>query len=123
MKNINKKLPKQIEMFSKTFRITYHRKIQNVDPQNKTVKIVKGEIVSPVIYGNVNFTTNTIRLYKGKGYPIIEIWHNLLHEVVHIIEKHKTIKFRKQRVEDIVDCLAGGFLHFLVENNIKIIKE
>ncbi|HRZ18946.1 MAG TPA: hypothetical protein P5136_02725 [Methanofastidiosum sp.] len=108
-------LPKQITVFSKTYRIVYCRKLENVDSYNKNKEKKK-----KAVFGSVDFEKMEIRLFRGKGFPFSEVWRYLIHEWNHIIEREMNIDFKKMTDEQIIDGFAVGTLHILVENNIYI---
>jgi hypothetical protein len=112
---ISSRLPKEIRMFSKTYKVIYVKKLKEVDISN-----IDHEKTGSIIYGTVDFLKNEITLFKGKGFPKEDIWHYLIHEINHIIEYELSIDFKKDISEKIIDNFAMGFLHFLVENRINI---
>lgn len=115
---ISSRLPKEIRMFSKVYKIIYVKKLEQVDIENKD-----RDENGITIYGYVDFLKNEIVLYKGKGFPKEDVWHYLLHEVNHIIEYALSIDFRKDPLDKIIDNFAMGFLHFIIENKITVSRK
>jgi hypothetical protein len=112
---ISSRLPKEIRMFSKTYKVIYVKKLEQVHPDNE-----EREKTGNIVYGNVDFLKNEIVLYRGKYFPNEEVWHYCLHEINHIIEYELSIDFKKDYSDKIIDNFAMGMLHFLIENNIHI---
>jgi hypothetical protein len=120
--NTKSSLPKKINIFSKTYTIKYIKKLEDVDPANNKDSIKNRTVDSQAIFGTVDFSTNEIRVYKGKDYPIQSVIQILLHELSHCIEKELTIDFRKDDLEKIIDNFALGFYSILVENDFNMHK-
>jgi hypothetical protein len=115
-------LPKKINVFSKTYTIKYIKKLEDVDPANNKNSIKNRAVDTQAIFGTVNFSTNEIRIYSGKDYPLQSIIHTLFHELSHCIEKELTIDFKKDDPEKIIDNFALGFYNILADNDFDIHK-
>ena len=100
-------LPKKVTVFSKEFEITYVKHVSEVDKDKEDA-----------LYGQVDYRTDKIRIYKPEGSSDGEVWHIVFHEVFHIIKDNMNIDFAQDDEERIIDTLALGMFHFLKENKI-----
>lgn len=119
-KAISSRLPKEIRIFSKVYKVKYIRKLENIDSINKKKSSPKADYEKEVIWGNIDFSKCEIRVYKNKEYPMSQTISILLHEIVHCIEHELSIDFNKDDPEKIVDNIAIGFYNLLIENDFNI---
>lgn len=98
-------LPEVISFLSKKFNIKYFENVSDVDQYKEDS-----------LFGQVNFRTNTIRIYKPEDSNTVNVLHTIFHEVIHIIKENLSIDFVNDEEERIIDNLAIGIVHLLVEN-------
>jgi len=106
-KVISNNLPKMVTIFSKEFSITYVEEFSEVDRAKEES-----------LYGQVDYRTNSIRIYKPKDYSLENTWHILLHEIVHIIKDNMNVDFQQDEEERIIDNFALGFMHLCFANKL-----
>jgi hypothetical protein len=102
--------PTKVLMFSKEFSVKYCDKPEEVDSDGESL-----------LRGQVDFDNSEIRIFKGDKTNAAEVWHVIIHEVMHIIKVNTALKFSEEtedEEDDVIDCLAMGIAHFLVENNL-----
>lgn len=67
------------------------------------------------LWGQVDYWTRTIRVYDNDN-PVQDVWHTILHEVLHAIasELHVDEKFSDE--DELVDLVALALVDVLVRN-------
>lgn len=103
--------PNQIKVLDHYYKIEYCEKPSDVD-------IFKRES----LWGQVDYWTRTIRVYKTQETPNEEILNTIIHEVLHILisgMKIDDIISDKKNEEKIVHLLATGLNMFFNDNDIR----
>ncbi len=104
------KLPDKINLLGKVYTISYVDKPSDVDIFKRSS-----------LWGQIDYWTKTIRIYKKDDFPIEEIFQTLLHEILHgiIAELHlqDLIKDDKSHKEEPIDLLSMALADFLSRNN------
>ena len=103
-------LPDSIDILGIRYSVEYLEKPSDVD-------IHKRES----LWGQVDFWTRSIRIYDDGGRrPVEDIWHTILHEVIHAI--CSALKIEDEDEED-TDLLALGLLNVLSANKWMAVSE
>ena len=70
------------------------------------------------LWGQIDFWTRTIRIYQ-KDFNAEDIFHSLLHEIMHGIESELCLKaFKEDNGHDELDILALALSDVLFRNNL-----
>lgn len=103
------KLPDIVNLLGKVYRILYVDKPSDVDIFKRNS-----------YWGQIDPWTRSIRIYKGEDFPIEEVFHVLLHEVMHGIVSelylHDLINADKSHKEEPIDLIALALADFLIRN-------
>ena len=67
------------------------------------------------LWGQIDFWTRTIRIYTGDK-PNSDIWHTLIHEVLHGISSDLNLVLGKDEHHDDLDVLALALTDVLFRN-------
>lgn len=96
--------PETVNILGTTYRIAYCDQALDVDCDHKLQ-----------MWGQINFWTRTIRIYAHER-QAADIWHTLLHEVLHGIQE--ALHMQKVSLEDdnVIDVLAITLSDVLLRN-------
>lgn len=99
------KLPNELYIVGKKYKIIYCDKPSEVDYKKREA-----------LWGQIDYWSRTIRVYKGAETTVEDVLHTLMHEVIHAVTDHLKIRFDDDKEEDIVDLLALGITNVLIDN-------
>ena len=103
-------LPDSIDILGIRYSVEYLEKPSDVDIHKRSA-----------LWGQVDFWTRSIRIYDDGGRrPVEDIWHTILHEVIHAI--CSALKIEDEDEED-TDLLALGLLNVLSTNKWMAVSE
>jgi len=106
------KLPSELKIFSKIYKIIYLDKISEVDKKNESI-----------LYGQVSHDDHIIRIYRNKSRQKAEIWHTLWHEILHIIFNCLAINIDEVGdFEKFIDNISLAIMHVCIENKLDFSK-
>jgi hypothetical protein len=99
------KLPTEVNILGKHYSIIYVDNPADVDPRKRES-----------LWGHIDYWTRTIRIYVNE-IPIEDVWHTILHEVLHAIGKalHLEVLYKTED-EETVDLLALALTDVLIRN-------
>lgn len=100
-------LPETVKIVDTVYKIEYCDKPSDVDLYKRQS-----------LWGQIDYWTRTIRIYKGNNYTELDVRQTLLHEILHgIVEKFKIDQIEKHADhEKIIDLLATGINVILSDN-------
>jgi len=99
------KRPTEVNICGKVYSITYCDNPAEVDIFKRSV-----------YWGQIDHWTRSIRVY-AKGLADTDVWHNLLHEIIHgIVEEMKLKHLENEDVHDDLDVLALGLVDTFSRN-------
>lgn len=96
--------PDNINILGVVYKVTYVDKPSDAD-------IYKRDS----LWGQIDFWTRTIRVYDNGDRPGEDIWHTILHEVIHGIEEALNLKSLKEAHDD-VDVLSLALIDVIFRN-------
>lgn len=97
--------PTSINILGVEYKVQYTDKPSDVD-------IFKRES----LWGQIDYWTRTIRVYNGESTPVQDLWHTIIHEVLHGIAVHLHINEKFNDDDDLVDLVALALVDVLVRN-------
>lgn len=107
MKKQQNNYPNSVNIFSKIYKIEYTDKIGLVDPED-----------ADSLFGHVDMRHNKIRVYCPPDRSRADVWHTIIHEVVHVIADALSIDFKNDDEDRIIDIMALGISDFLFRNGL-----
>ena len=104
------KFPKQINIFSTNYKITYVDQLEQVNPDGDKLCL-----------GNLDPILKEIRIYKNDK---TDMWKTLFHEMLHALTIEMQILeiIESESHERIIDNLAVGFVDIMIRNKFFDIK-
>jgi len=96
--------PSSLNILGKTYSITYVEKPSDVDIYKRTS-----------LWGQVDYWTRSIRIFDG-GRADEDLWHTLMHEVLHAIAEDLKLRLARSENHDEMDLLALALADFLFRN-------
>ena len=104
--------PTKIKILDQIFKVTYSEKLSEIDCDG----IIQA-------YGQTNFQTKTIRIYRPKDFSTAEVWNTIMHEAMHIILEIFKICDDDNKLnnaifeEKVTHLLATGINTMMIDNN------
>lgn len=99
-------LPTNINILGKNYTVTYVEKPSEVD-------IFKRES----LWGQIDYWTRSIRIYKNPVAPPEEAFHTLIHETLHGIAQELHLKLNDKENHDELDIFGLAICDVLTRNN------
>lgn len=99
-------LPTEVNVLGKRYSIVYVDDALDVDPYKRRL-----------LWGYIDYRTRTIRVH-GKGVKSEDVWHTIIHEIIHAIGKALNIdNLCNAAGEKDVDLLALALTDVLIRND------
>ena len=109
------KLPTSVKIIDQIYSIEYVDNPSKVDIFNRKS-----------LWGQIDFWTRTIRIYRPEGHSDFEVWNTIIHEILHgIIDGLKIEEIQKLKYDEeehIVHLLATGINAVLNDNSFSFLK-
>ena len=96
--------PEKVNILGVEYSITYVDKPSEVDIYHRES-----------LWGQVDYWTRTIRIYD-KDRPVEDIFHSIMHEILHAITEELKLDMRKAEQHDDLDILAIALTDVLFRN-------
>lgn len=110
------KLPTSVKIIDQVYSIEYLDNPSKVDIFNRKS-----------LWGQIDYWTHSIRIYRPDGRADLEVWNSILHEILHgIIDGLKIEEIRELRSDEgehVVHLLATGLNAVLNDNSFSFLKE
>lgn len=102
-------LPTEVKVFDIPYKIEYVEKPSDVD-------LYKRES----LWGQIDFWTRTIRIYKNDTRTVEDVWATIWHELIHAVIQQLNMRsldlITKEHEETICDFLSMGINSILLDN-------
>ena len=104
--------PTKIKILDQIFKIIYSEKLSEIDCDGITQ-----------MYGQTNFHTKTIRIYRPIDFSTAEVWNTIMHEAIHVIFETLKISEGDDKLNDttyqekVIHLLATGINTMMIDNN------
>jgi len=97
--------PNKVNILGVEYAITYVSKPSDVDIYGREA-----------LWGQIDYWTRTIRVYDNGSRPAEDIFHTLIHEVLHGIADELKLDLRREERHDELDILALALTDTLFRN-------
>ena len=97
--------PSEVIILGIKYKIEYVNNTSDVDPMKRRA-----------LWGHIDYWNRTIRIYD-KERNTDDIWHTLIHEVLHGIADALKLKLNDEEMHDELDVLALAIMDVLFRNN------
>ena len=98
--------PGSLVILGKRYEIEYVDRPSDVDMHRRQA-----------LWGQVDYWTRTIRIYDH-GRALEDLWHTILHEVIHALADELKLRIGKPENHDELDLLALGLADVIFRNQL-----
>lgn len=111
-KTPSNQLPKKLNILGSTYKIQYTTRQDEVDVNGREP-----------LWGQIDFLTNTIRIYTGMNRPTDGVWKVVFHEMIHgILAEYNIYQLMgigsEGQLELITDTIANSLYDTLTRNKL-----